>query len=130
MIDIEPIVFEAVKNAVSPVKCSPTYQDRSKVFPLVTVEEHDNSVYEKTQDSGNIENHARVLYEVNVYSNLTNGKKSQAKHLIQKVDEVMATMGFVRSYCSPTPNLADSTVYRITARYRAVVDKDQNIYWR
>lgn len=130
MIDIEPIVFEAVKNAVSPVKCSPTYQDRSKVFPLVTVEEHDNSVYEKTQDSGNIENHARVLYEVNVYSNLASGKKAQAKQLIHKVDEVMANFGFVRSYCKPTPNLADSTVYRITARYRAVIDKDQNIYWR
>ena len=94
MIDIEPIVFEAVKNAVSPVKCSPTYQDRSKVFPLVTVEEHDNSVYEKTQDSGNIENHARVLYDVNVYSNLASGKKAQAKQLIHKVDEVMANFGF------------------------------------
>lgn len=130
MIDIEPIVFETVKNAVAPVKCSPTYQDRSTMFPLVTVEEHDNSMYEKTQDSGNIENHARVLYEVNVYSNLANGKKSQAKQLIHQVDEVMANMGFVRSYCSPTPNLADSTVYRITARYRAVVDKNKNIYRR
>ena len=60
MIDIEPMVFEAVRNAVSPVMCSPTYQDRSKVFPLVTVEEYDNSVYEKTQDSGNYENHAKL----------------------------------------------------------------------
>lgn len=130
MIDIEPMVFETVKNAVSPVKCSPTYQDRSKVFPLVTVEEYDNSVYEKTQDSGNSENHARLLYEVNVYSNLTSGKKAQAKELMKKVDEVMAKMGFVRSYCSPTPNLSDSTVYRITARYKAIADKEQNIYWR
>lgn len=130
MIDIEPMVFETVRNAVSPVMCSPTYQDRSKVFPLVTVEEYDNSVYEKTQDSGNYENHARLLYEVNVYSNLASGKKAQAKEIIKKVDEVMAKMGFVRSYCSPTPNLSDSNVYRITARYKAIADKEQNIYWR
>jgi hypothetical protein len=130
MIDIEPMVFEAVRNAVSPVMCSPTYQDRSKVFPLVTVEEYDNSVYEKTQDSGNYENHAKLLYEVNVYSNLTSGKKAQAKEIMKKVDVVMAKMGFVRSYCSPTPNLSDSNVYRITARYKAIADKEQNIYWR
>ena len=130
MIDIEPMVFETVKNAVSPVMCSPTYQDRSKVFPLVTVEEYDNSVYEKTQDSGNYENHAKLLYEVNVYSNLTSGKKAQAKEIMKKVDVVMAKMGFVRSYCSPTPNLSDSNVYRITARYKAIADKEQNIYWR
>lgn len=130
MIDIEPMVFETVRNAVSPVMCSPTYQDRSKVFPLVTVEEYDNSVYEKTQDSGNYENHAKLLYEVNVYSNLTSGKKAQAKELMKKVDEVMAKMGFVRSYCSPTPNLSDSNIYRITARYKAIADKEQNIYWR
>ena len=110
--------------------CSPTYQDRSKVFPLVTVEEYDNSVYEKTQDSGNYENHAKLLYEVNVYSNLTSGKKAQAKEIMKKVDVVMAKMGFVRSYCSPTPNLSDSNVYRITARYKAIADKEQNIYWR
>lgn len=130
MIDIEPMVFEAVKLAVAPVKCASSYQDHSTVFPLVTLEEQDNSVYEKTQDSGNIENHARILYEVNVYSNLTNGKKSQARQLIHVVDEAMENLGFVRSYCSPTPNLADSTVYRITARYRAVVDKNKLIYRR
>lgn len=103
MIDIEPIVFEAVRNAVSPVKCFPNYQDRSKVFPLVTVEEYDNSVYEKTQDSGNSENHARLLYEVNVYSNLASGKKAQAKEIIKKVDEVMAKMGFVDRIAVPLP---------------------------
>lgn len=130
MIDIEATVFEAVKTGVAPAKCTPTYQDINKVFPLVTVEEIDNSSYERTQDSASGENHVRLLYEINVYSNSVNGKKEQAKQLIEKADTVMAKLGFYRTYCSPTPNLADLNIYRITARYRAVVDKDQNIYWR
>jgi len=130
MIDIEPIIFDAVKKAVSPVLCSQTYQDTSKVFPLVTVEETENTVYESTQDSGNAENHARMLYEVNVYTNGTDGKKAQAKNIIHSVDDCMAELGLVRCYCSPTPNLADASVYRITARYRCVVDKNNIIYWR
>lgn len=130
MINIEPIVFDAVKTGVSPVECIPEYQNISTTFPLVTVEEIENISYEKTQDSGSAENHVRLLYEINVYSNSVSGKKEQAKHVIEQADKVMGELGFYRTYCSPTPNLADSTIYRITARYRAVVDKDENIYWR
>ncbi len=130
MIDIESKVFKTVKERMSPLKCAATYQETSKEFPLVTVEETDNAAYEKTQDSGSGENHARVLYEINVYSNLTPGKKSQAKEIMKRVDGIMAEIGFYRVFCKPMPNLADSTIYRITARYRAVVDKEENIYWR
>lgn len=130
MIDMEAEIFQAIKAAVAPVKCTPTYQDETAKFPLITVEEIENTVFERTQDSGSAENHARVLYEVNVYSILPGGKKKQAKELMQTVDAVMAGLGFYRQFCSPTPNLSDSDIYRITARYRAVIDKSKMIYWR
>ena len=134
MIDIENEIFTEIADAVDEqmpgTSLSSEYVPAPSAFPHATIVEMDNSVLLRTRSSSSNENHATVMYEVNVYSNLTNGKKSQAKQLIHQVDEVMATMGFVRSYCSPTPNLADSTVYRITARYRAVVDKNKTIYRR
>ena len=44
-------------------------------FPAVMIEEKANSIYRKSQDSGSVENHASLMYEVNVYSNKQTGKK-------------------------------------------------------
>lgn len=130
MIDIETQVFDAVKRSIDPVRCIPEYQNTTAQFPTVTIEETSNTVYEKTSDSGHIENHARVSYEVNVYSNKTDGKKQEAKQIMSDVDDAMEEIGFTRNFCSSVPNLADSTIYRITARYTAVVGKDEKIYRR
>ena len=131
MIDIEASVFRAVKDALgNTAKCLPSYQNTSATYPLVTVEEQDNSVYERTRDSALIENHAVLLYEVNVFSNTEAGKKRQAKNIMATVDTAMREFGFTRTYCRPTPNFADSTIFRLTARYSAVVDQSGNLYRR
>ena len=46
------------------------------------------------------------------------------------IDEQFALLGFTRSFLKPLPNLADATIYRITARYIATVDKNETIYRR
>ena len=45
-------------------------------------------------------------------------------------DEALLALGLIRIYLKPTPNLEDPTVYRMTARYTGVADKDKNIYRR
>ena len=37
-------------------------------------------------------------------------------------------MGFTRIFMNPVPNLESATVYRLVARYRAVVSKEKVIY--
>lgn len=131
MIDIEAKVFVAVKSNLPPgTDCRDTYQNTQKKFPLVTVSEIGNVVQDRFEDSAEIENASLLTYEINAFSNSEGNKKKQAKALLRAADAAMAELGFERVYCQPTPNLADATIFRMTARYRAVIDKNETIYRR
>ena len=88
----------------------------------------DNSVYRRTQTGENTENHALVLYEVNVYSNKTSGKKTECREIIAIVDDMFARMGFTRTLMNTIPDLYDATIYRMVARYQAVIGSNLTIY--
>jgi hypothetical protein len=90
----------------------------------------DNTVYENSQTSSENENHATLMYEVNVYSNKTKGKKTECKEIISLIDKEMTLVGFTRIMLQPIPNMDDATIYRMTARYRAVVSKGKKIFRR
>lgn len=60
------------------------------------------------------------MYEINVYSNKSNGKKSEAKEISNMIDGLMTDMLFTRTFRGQTPNI-DRTIYRITLRYQGVV---------
>lgn len=131
MIDIENILFTAVKTALpDDVKCGVSYDKKPGHFPFFTLIVEDNKVYEKFIDSAQIENAADIMVEINVYSNKTSGKKEECKKIIKQADAVLSGFNLTRTFCRPTPNLEDSTVYRMTARYRGIVDTDYNIYRR
>ena len=134
MIDIENEVFNRVATRVREqfpdIFMTGEYVNSPASFPAVSLVEMDNSVRETTIDSGSNENHANVMYEVNVYSNKTTGKKSECKSIIALIDAEMTAMGFVRSTLTPVPNEYDSTIYRMVGRYRAAVSNDHKIYRR
>ena len=131
MIDIENMLFTKVKNDLpKTVKTGTTYARVQSEFPYVTLVVMDNSVYTPFIDSARIENAVDIMVEVNVYSNKTSGKKEECKKLIKTIDDTLSGLNLVRTFCQPTPNLEDATVYRITARYRAIVDKNLIIYRR
>ncbi len=134
MIDIENQVFtrcaDRVVESFPDASLSGEYVKVPSSFPAVSIVEIDNLAYEQTQTSGSVENHATVTYEVNVYSNLTSGKKAQCKAILAIIDEVMAALGFTRIMVNPVPDMNDATIYRMVARYRAVVSHDQKIYRR
>ena len=131
MIDIEYTLFNAIKTALpSSVDCSGTYDKNNKVFPKVIFSVEDNSVYSRFIDSAQIENAADMTFEVKVYSNKKAGKKAECKSLMLNVDEVLSGLNLTRVFCREIPNLQDSTVCCVTARYRAIVDTNLNIYRR
>ncbi len=131
MIDIENMLFTAVKTALPDnVKCGVSYTKIPGQFPFFTLIVEDNKVYERFIDSAQIENAADIMVEINAYSNKSSGKKEECKAIIKQADEVLSGFNLTRTFCRPTPNLEDSTVYRMTARYKAVVDTNYNIYRR
>lgn len=131
MVDIENELFTKVaavlREKYSGIYVTGEYLNAPSSFPAVSVIEMDNTTYD-VDSSG--ETHAQLMYEVNVYSNLTRGKKSQCKEIANVIDGIFTGCGFSRIMKQPVPNMNDATIYRIVARYRGVADKDKNIYRR
>lgn len=134
MINVENEIFDIMAKAVR-AKYPDAYVVGEYVkspsrFPCISIVEIDNSVYDRTQSSGSLENHADVTYEVNIYSNKSSGKKSECKAIASLLDNEFATLGLSRTMLQPIPNLDDATIYRIVGRYRGVVSKEGIIYRR
>lgn len=134
MINIETDLFSAISTKVREtypdIYMSGEYVKSPTSFPAVSLVEMDNTVYTSTQTSNEIENHASLMYELDVYSNKTKGKKSECKAIAALIDTEMARFGFTRTMLQPIPNMDDATIYRIKGRYKAVVSKDKVIYRR
>ena len=134
MIDIENDIFNTVATVVRAtfpdIYMVGEYVKTPPKFPFVSLVEMDNRSYQRTEDSGSTENHASVMYEVNVYSNRTTGKKSECKAIAAVIDEQMCALGFARTMLQPIPNLDDATIYRMVGRYSAIISKDRTIYRR
>lgn len=132
--DIETDVFDRVAVALhEQYDGISVYNEYARVpesFPSVSVVEADNSAYLPALDTEG-SHHAQLMYEVNVYSNLRSGKKEQAKQIMQTIDGCMQTLGFARLGQSPMelPN-ADSSIYRMEARYRAIVNEKKQLLRR
>lgn len=134
MIDIESQIFARIANKLREdnpsMYVTGEYVKTPAVFPTVTIEEKANSAYQRTQDSGNLENHASLMYEVNVYSNKQVGKKTQCKEIFKVIDNEFKEMGFTRILKEPVPNLENATIYRMIGRYTAVSSADGKIFRR
>lgn len=134
MIDIENAVFDKVAKALRTayltaypnLKVFGEYVPLGEKFPTVTIVEADNQVFEKTATIGQKENHAEVMYDINVYANDGSKKKQTAKKLTATIDAEMLGMGFRRMFFSQVPNIDDS-IYRINLKYRGVVSKGKTV---
>ena len=134
MINIENELFSGVASKVRGIYpniyMTGEYVKSPSSFPAVSLVEMDNSVYTSTQTSSENENHVTVMYEVNVYSNKTKGKKTECKDILTLIDKEMTCLGFSRTMLQPIPNMDDATIYRMTARYQAIISKDKRIFRR
>lgn len=133
MIDVETQIFDKVYNAVIAVYPNADVVSETvlapSAFPCVSLEEADNYSKRNTRDSGSNENHVDVMYELNVYTNKTVGKKAECKAIFALVDNTLLSLGFTRTSKTPV-SMDDSTKYRLTGRYIATVSKNEIIYRR
>ena len=127
MIDVFNLVFTKVYDDINyhfeDVDVKDEYIDESAHFPCVTVTQDSNTDYQKMMINI-FSNYSKILITVNIYTN-SNTKKTDAKKLLQQVDDTMHRCKFICTYCSNTPNV-DRSIYRITARYEAVVGAKQS----
>lgn len=133
MIDIENEIFTKIatelRSRFSGINVYGEDVRTPSSFPCVSIVEADNYTVKQTQDSGSNENHAYLMYEVNVYSNKTNGKKTECKEILTATDDILLGLGFTRTMKNPV-SMDDATIYRMIARYTAIVSQNQTIYRR
>lgn len=134
MIDIENEIFDEVSGKVRErfpsIFMTGEYVKSPSSFPCVSLVEVDNATFRNTQTTEGKENHAAVVYELNVYSNKTKGKKAECKEIAAFIDDLMMGLNFTRTMLEPVPNQDGATIYRMLGRYRAVVSRDKVVYRR
>lgn len=132
MIDVENQIYtpiaEALREAFPGIDTSGEYVKPLPPFPCKLVEQdnYPTLTHLSTSDS---EEYATIMYEVNVYSNKSSGKKAQCRSIMKVIDDLMYRRNFTRISLSPVPNLENATIYRLVARYRAETD-GVNLYRR
>lgn len=133
MIDYENQIYTrivtALRSEITNIKCKGITTYSPEEFPMACIEEADNFANRDTRDSGSNENHANVMYEVNVYSNKANTAKSEAKKILGIIDDEFNAMGFTRTVRTVMP-MNDAQIIRIVARYQATIGTDGTIYRR
>lgn len=126
MIDLEAALFTelatALRTAFPGITVRGEYENAPSKFPFVSVVEADNYMDTRYLDSGEKERLARIMYEVNVYSNKAGGKKAECRKILNYMDAMLYAMNFTRISMNPVPNLEDGTIYRLNARYEGVTD--------
>lgn len=124
MIDCENEVYTRIARVLRDkfpgINIAGEYVNAPSSFPHVSITQSDNSVVsEKMTGSAEM---AQVMFEINIYSNKADGRKTECKAIAKVIDDVMFKMNFKRMALTPIPNMEDATIYRIVARYRVMTD--------
>ena len=122
MIDKEKEVFEAVATGLRS-KYKSIYiigtemTDAPPKFPAVSLIQTNNATKTEYSTFDSLENVVGEDYKAEVYSNLSKGKEAETKEIIKDISDLMASLGYGRTFCEMVPN-ADSTIGRRMARFR------------
>lgn len=134
MIDFNNEVFTAVATSVRNSHAGITVIGEStrkpSKFPTVTLDEIENVMIGRLEDSSKEEKFAGVTYKLQVFSNKQSGKKAEAREIFATADAEMRRMGFQRVTFTVTPEIYESTIYQINATYEAVVSTAGYVYER
>lgn len=130
MIDIENLVFDTVYNALilqyPGAVITNAYSEQTAAFPVVIIRETNNQPYRASATDDCSENHSRLTYEIDVYSDKESTARSECKEILNAVDLIMQTMKFRRVHKNRPINV-DRTIYRQYARYEVIADKGTQV---
>lgn len=125
MIEIEAKVYSpiytALRNQYNGIYVTSEPAPTPSKPLAVSIVQQDSYSSPRKQDNTLREKFSTVMFQVDVYSNLQTGKKSQCKEVMNFIDEMMFKLNFMRLSLNPVP-MEDNGYYRLTARYRAETD--------
>ena len=128
MIDYEVNIFNEVAKVATPIcakgKVSSIYVPSPTAFPALSLYELSNTTVRNRQSSTPTENFSRIMYQMDCYAM----SKKACRSLYKTADDTMIAMGFTRISGDYLDNFDSTDVFRYTARYEAVIDRDGNIY--
>lgn len=91
-------------------------------FPCVMVVEADNYEDRASMDNSLTERLTVLMYEITVFSNLQDGKRSQCIEILQIIDDVMKRKNGTRLSRIEGYFDSESKIYMVQARYRFATD--------
>ena len=128
MIDKENEVITRVSDAVHALypsaKIDGSYQPAPSKFPHVSIYQGNSYTPPQYRDSSVYSKYEAVMFEVEVCSNKQSTKKTECKKIMAVIVDTMSEMNFRLDSLAPIPNVADSTIYRLTARFTGTVSAD------
>jgi hypothetical protein len=126
MIDCENEVFtmvaQSLRTAFPGIDVASEYIPEPASFPHVSIYMADSYNDLRDQTGSLQESMSTMMFQVDVYSNKTHGKKTECKAINKHICDLLFAHNFVRSSSTPTPNMSNATIYRITSRFRVVSD--------
>lgn len=129
MIDILSKVVDTVYNAVVTeypnINVTTGYDPKNATFPCVVVEEIDNVPFRNTITDDCVENHSRLTYEVNVYTNSQDSAKTDGRKIIETVDTALAEELKFRRLRFNKPLNIGRTIFRQYIRSEVIVSKPE-----
>ena len=130
MIDIESLVFDTVYNGLqtahSDAHVTAGFDETTAQFPCVVVRQTNNQPYRESATDDCSENHARLTFEIEAYSDKKDTGRSECKDILKDADAIMQSMKFRRIHLNRPLNI-DRTLWRQYARYEVICDKGTEV---
>lgn len=130
MIDKSNEIFNAVakhlRSLYKGIQVKGEYVGTPAKFPTVTIDEISN--VPSHLDSAKTNKYADVVYRVQVFSNLENGKRAQAREIYNAVDSKLMELGLFAKSFTTTPAIYNSEIYSITATFGGIIGEDGVVY--
>jgi len=115
-------IAKALRTRFDGIYVTGEYVDAPPQFPAVSIIEADNYIDTDTMSSSLDERYTIVMFEVEVFTNKKGQKQTQAREILSFIDAILYDLNFTRLSVNPVPNMANNSIYRLVARYRAETD--------
>lgn len=122
MIDQELIILENVSSILKQnfenIYIIEEYTEGLPVnFPCVLIYQSSNIVNEKYSTFDHLENVVTEVYTCEIFSKLESGRRQEIKEIIDSVNNVMGSYGYIRSFNEPVET-KDKSVSKTVVKYK------------
>lgn len=99
-------------------------------FPFASIVMSGDGNTQNTRDSSDVDKYNDITATVDIYTNKTDGKKTQAEDIMGIINKKFFSLNFKLVSCKPNSNISNAQIYRLSATFTATVDCYGNIYAR